>query len=362
MMKTFPRLIALTTIVVLLLTANVHAFDAKTACTNSDLLKTARLFAKNYISIQFDGFKMLHKIAKSDLSNFKNDLMNRGYLSSEANNIILLALGYDAEDLCSIGQGEIDIVTSEASEIVTSESYVKVSSDGTILEMPKSLCLEEVSSYSSKKAATQFDQTVENTLAVSINNNGYNDESIGGWMRIITSASYISDGWYYISGTYRWLSMPYYRMIDAMSLFASYCAWSQNNSDYYSVFTHKYYNYFGVSRTVIESKTTQDRVLNQEGVYYKWDLPPDTFDYANGNVYSVYYMNFYVRGKCRVSNYSNPIAFNVFTRYEHTYSFINIQPSFTWRTGSWPGVGINFNLAAGSEPYYSLCYVDYSPD
>ena len=182
-------------------------------------------------------------------------------------------------------------------------------------------------------------------------------------MKIITTAFYVrpgevgEKGWYWIAGMFSWLDTPTYTMTDAMSLFVSDSSWSQNDEDYISRMT---YNRMVQHQDI--TKITEDRVLNEEGLYYTWDLP-DEHSAAGIPLGKVEDLTFYVRGKTRVSDFTNPRSFTVYTQYEHVYSAINIQPEFSWdilKHGVSAVIGIDF--VNNKNSYSSFCGVDYDPD
>ncbi|MCT4597502.1 MAG: hypothetical protein N4A50_06440 [Vallitalea sp.] len=69
-----------------------------------------------------------------------------------------------------------------------------------------------------------------------------------------------------------------------------------------------------------------------------------------------------ITGRCRVSQHTVPTNFNVFTRYEHVYSTINVQPSFGWTTGSKPSISVNATVTSKANTYNSYNYTSYDPN
>ena len=64
-----------------------------------------------------------------------------------------------------------------------------------------------------------------------------------------------------------------------------------------------------------------------------------------------------------MSDYTNPRAFNVFTRYEHVYSYLNIQPDFSWDIiGHGVKAVIKVGLVNDKSTHSSFCEVDYDPN
>jgi len=185
-------------------------------------------------------------------------------------------------------------------------------------------------------------------------------------MQIATIVTYLRPGnsgdigRYIVSATFDWLIEPSYRMIDAMSIFVDDCSWSQNESDYYSYFS--YYEYIMDGNTTYKSFNNTNEVIKADDFFYEYDLPgvgPFVDDYSSF-IYTDLY--FYMRGKMRLRYYDFRSSFSVFTKYEHTYSSISVQPSFSWTVGEMPGVSADVSLVNGSTPYHSHCTVEYDPN
>jgi hypothetical protein len=78
--------------------------------------------------------------------------------------------------------------------------------------------------------------------------------------------------------------------------------------------------------------------------------------------YVLWNLSHTITGRCRVSQHTVPTNFNVFTRYEHVYSTINVQPSFGWTTGSKPSISVNATVTSKANTYNSYNYTSYDPN
>lgn len=292
----------------------------------------------------------------------KDSISKERYISTHSNTQsnkqsstdIMTALGLSQIDIDNFGIYELENLIQNTESIVLSSTYLHSDVNGKIRVVTREEYLEAEKS----------------NKIITLGNGGSNDEnSDDGYFNIMTMANYLTPssqnnekGWYIFSGYYKFLSsMPTYRMIDAASLYADEVMWSQNNNDYYSTLTYSYYDFDGISDTISYKKTTEDRNLHSDGLYYTWKLPITTFDLENQIVHNVTAINIHIRGKARVSDYTSNRAFNLHTRYEHTYSTIACQPSFSWEVGSLPGVSANVDFRNGSNTYTSLCEIDYRP-
>lgn len=100
---------------------------------------------------------------------------------------------------------------------------------------------------------------------------------------------------------------------------------------------------------------TCDVTGGSTGLWAKYNLP-EQGSITGGDWNLLETMSAYIRGKARVSNYTMPTAFNLFTQYQHTHGII--QPSFTWST---TGIDVGFIFESSVTEYPSYCYVNYVP-
>lgn len=264
---------------------------------------------------------------------------------------LLLKLGYTNEDLDAIGDEEIYNIMKDATRVMVIDSYVKVDVNGNVYTMDKNTCLQGVK---------QMNQ--ENVNLKSSNDGSNYDASDDGYMRITTQATYLSNGYYYLSGNYQWLTIPSSRMTDSISVAAPDCAWVTGTSALYSTYYYKIFEHNGKVGTD-ETNThygSGSVSVESTGIHAEYDLPKD-YDLVDqlryGNVTN---MSYYIRGKARVTNWTSSTAYNVFTRYEHVWSSVGVQPSFSWTTEG-ISANINVSLINNHKLYPSYCFVNYTP-
>lgn len=327
--------------------------------------KATTLDASNFISLEVVGNKNIRRISEVSLKRYRDVLAKQSSSESEINREILESLGVDT---AAIPPEEIDYLMSQAADITVSESYVQVDQNGNMVELSEAECMQKVADEQLHRAEIAQEHSSDPISYSVKSNDGFNDEtSSDEYMRIWTIASYVrpgssgEKGWYDVAAAFDWLLVPNYRMTDAMSLYADGCAWSQNSSDYYSYFNYKerFVTTGGTQYSNYQTITNNDKVLQPTGVYYTYDLPNDS-----GNVYSYRYseFSFYMRGRCRVSDYTNPRAFNIYSKYEHVYSSLNIQPSFSWSISDPFGISADVSFTNDATSYYSMCYIAYDPN
>ena len=334
--------------------------------------KATTLDASNFISLEVVGNKNIRRISEVSLKRYRDVLAKQSSSESEINREILESLGVDT---AAIPPEEIDYLMSQAADITVSESYVQVDQNGNMVELSEAECMQKVADEQLRRAELTQERGPGIVSYSAKSNDGRNDIiSTDGYMRIQTTAYYVhpatspdstpewpgEKGWYYVGGLFTWLIEPDYRMTDAMSLYASDCTWSQDEDDYYANLTYgETYTPSSGEQTVNgRVLTNKEAVLQPDGVYFTFNLPNDVGGYRYDD------FSIFIRGKCRVSDYTNPRAFNVFSRYEHVYSTMNIQPSFSWSSSAPFGVSadIKFSWVNDSTTYTSLCYVSYDPE
>lgn len=351
------KFITLTIIISIIISSFISVY-----ANNGEELSFDRLLDKSIVEEIDSNGTYVKKISSADLKVIKDSISKERYISihssiqsnKQSSADIMTALGLSQIDIDNFGIYELENLIQNTESIVLSSTYLHSDVNGNIRVVTRE---EYLKAEKNNKIATQ-------------GNSGSNDEdSYDGYFNIMTMANYLTPssqnnekGWYLFSGYYKFLTnMPDYRMIDAASLYADGIMWSQNNNDYYSTMIYSYLDHNGRSRTISEEKTTKDRFLYANGLYYKWKLPLSTYDVDNNLVHLVTDINIHVRGKARVSKYTEASAFALHTRYEHTYSKLNLQPSFSWGVGGLPGVSANVDLTNGSNTYTSLCEIDYRP-
>lgn len=168
-------------------------------------------------------------------------------------------------------------------------------------------------------------------------------------------------GWYVFSGNFEWLSIPDYRMTDAASLgFNVQLQWSNNNADFWSTMTYDAISINGIVNPTTTRKEYGDMHLVSEGLYCEWDLPSDTQATGDPLLGSVTSLEIYLRGKARIGEHNVPQGFTIYSRYEHVYSVLSLNPGFSW-DGTVIGVSVNPAWHSNSNTYTSHCGVHYDP-
>ena len=299
--------------------------------------------------------KIISSVNITPLKEASGTKNNISFKDTKKYRTLLLKLGYANKELDAIGDKEIYNTLKNATKVTVIESYVKVSSDGKTNLIDKDTCFQKVMKLNLQSTSTYA------TLA---SNNASNiDDSTDGYMKIITQATYISKGYYTLSGSFTRLTMPSSRMKDSISIAAPNCAWTSGTGDLYSSY---YYNMFKHDGTARPEDTTQTYsgvghvTVASTGIYAQYNLP-DNYDMEQFISYGrVTDMSYYIRGKARVSNYTMPTAFNVFSRYEHVWSSLGVQPSFSW-TVEGISANVDITLVNNHKLYSSYCYVNYRP-
>ena len=286
--------------------------------------------------------------------------------NTEMNKEVLKVVGYDDEDFIVMGDEEVNYLANNAESMVITDTYYRMDENGNT----ELVSLEE---YNNAQVSLAYSSDNDAETSVEVEE---------GWFHITTTAVYLDPstqngekGWYVFSGNFEWLSIPNYKMIDAASLgFNVQLEWSNDLTQYFSTRVDKY-KYHGLVELGIGEETTYtsldttntsrkeytDLHLYSDGLYCEWQLPSDIV----GSDYSVLYeltgCEIYLRGKARIGLYNSEQGFTVFSRYEHTYSAVSWQPSFSWDESILGVVAESFALVNGSNTYSSHCGVVYDP-
>lgn len=304
------------------------------------------------IQYQKDG-AYVTKINSTGLNAIRDSALLHCGVRSETENVnnqVMRVLGYSDADISNMGNDEVNELVEDSADITTTSTYYHYNEDNNAIEL---VTRED---YAAAEAALS-------------GNDGSNTVNSGdGYFRINTTASYkypqsTSDavGWYTFSGTFTFIGkMPTYRLKDAASLYADDVMWSQTTSDYKSTMTYSYYDDTNENYTKTSTKAIGDYHLFDDGLYYTWKLPPD-LNPADNPAQIVTDIQIYIRGKARVRLYTLEQGFNLYTRYEHVYNVVNLEPSYTWTVGDKPGVSAVPKLAQRVNTYASYCAIEYNP-
>lgn len=151
--------------------------------------------------------------------------------------------------------------------------------------------------------------------------------------------------------------MPKDRLVDAYSVAVPYAAWGQTIDDIYSSFS-----YSGKSSRCNFSETMQNgATVKPTGIYVSYDLPESTIDSYTGVYYLVDNMVGYIRGIARVTDYTRPQTFNVYSQYVHLFIKIslNVEGSLAWKEA---GISATASIVDDTRTYNSFNQTDYKPN
>lgn len=322
-----------------------------------------------FVNTEATEYGETYSISEINMSRYRATLEKTHVDSARQNREVLLSVGFSESDLEMMGQEEINLIVDEAAGISVSTEYYKVDDNGELILMKKEDCLREAEAVRQEEWDRILNDSVT-PLSSTTNNNVNVSTSSDGYMKITTSATYISPGsasgakgWYYMQGAFEWLTMPGDRKIDAVSLYAQDCAWSVNDGDYYSTFYHTAETATGGIHEFTTQKTSSQGEMKPEGIFFTWQLPISTYVASpTGATFIVRSMKAYIRGKARVREYSSSRSFNLFSKYEHLKTSVSVNTDFTWSTSGWPGVSVTANLSNKCISYYAACLVDYNPN
>lgn len=326
---------------------------------------------------------LTHKIDIQKAYSVISELKQKGVSESSIYSELLSNLGYTSDE---ITQGLISEFVSDLDqglEITTTESYIKSSSDGSVIELSKNDCLEEVLNYFETYSTDSREISLLSSTSSRIDGNTI-VISTDGYMKIITKSTYLDpddsgdNGWYSLSGTFTWLIIPNTRYIDAFSIYGQSMVLSDNYDDIYSTVNYKKRitdtSASGTTTTTTPSytstKKTIDRGSNESGIFYKWDLPNNSsysitnFGQTITHTETVTYLSYYISVKAQRSYPTFETPFNVFTRYCHVHPVLQITPTFGWSTdGTTGNIGVSVSLqTAWERTYYeSFNYNYYTP-
>jgi len=266
---------------------------------------------------------------------------------------VLRAVGYDDEDFMAMGDDEVNYLANNAESMVIIDTYYRINEDGNV-------AITSLDEYNNAQVSL---------LTISENDATTSVEVEPGWFHITTSALYLDPdtqggeaGWYIFTGNFEWLSIPDYRMIDAASLgFNVQLQWSNSTADFWSTRTYVMRGTFDeTGTTYTDRKEYGDVHVVPEGMYCEWSLPDDVTTSDNYPLVRLTSFDLYLRGKARIGQYNVTQGFTVYSRYEHVYSVLSLNPGFSW-DGSVFGISANPTIHSDSNTYTSHCGVHYDP-
>lgn len=338
-MRNFKKINGFVVLVVLLI--NVMSFSALAKEDHKDLMK--------YVKTTIECNVITKHIDTSNLEKLK---------SGNSEKEVLELLGYTNQEIKTLKDDKL--LFENIMETTITEKYVRVTADGKMEIMRKEDCLEKARASKQKQLNDYLTD----------NNDGTNTEtSDDGYMKIVTRSDYINPsyvddqkGWYNFVGTFTWLDIPEYRMIDAMSLYANNVAWSESNNYSRMEYTFSVYNNGFWIRCEDFSEVNDVTDVKPDGMYFKHDLPINYINIPRIETYVLSGLSHTITGRGRVTNHTLPTNLNVYTRYEHVYSAIKVQPSFGWTTEGKPGVSVNVTAVSKANTYNSYNYTSYDPN
>lgn len=293
-------------------------------------------------------------IDQSSLKLLKNKSKEKNLSLYEQNVIILQELGFSDITISTMTPSDIENLFQNAIEITTETIYMKSNPDGTTSIISEANCMNAI-------------ETKNNTVATTAgSNDGWgNYPSDDGYMRLTISSEYLNPssmnnekGWYYFHTWYEWLSVPSHRMKDAISIAAPNFTWDTFNADgaYCSTMYYRHTDINGYDgRVDANLKTTQDLTVASNGIYYEWYMP------LSATGVDMYYIQFYIRARARVSFFESPQSVGVYTKYVHTYATLDLEPTFSWTLVDQIGVSLNPHIVIKSNDYYFNIAHSYTP-
>lgn len=292
----------------------------------------------------------------------------------------LSLLGLENNVIASFPKEDIFNMFQNSRSITISTVYIKTMADERTV-MNREACLKEANEqeeYNNNILFNNFLYDISNDDKILENNyTDINESSTlanAEYMKIDTICIYQNGsekGWYEFYGIYTWLTTPANRLEDGFSLYASNFAWSPSTNDFYSTFSYIKREFYGdmggnidiTDEQITQTKTTQDRNIKPDGLFYTWDLPSDVIRNGWTSRHDTLYRDFLftIKGKARVSYPNLQYVFNLYTRYEHLASYFIIKPSFGWEIGHQPGFTFTGGWSPVIEIYTSYNYNVYNP-
>ena len=292
-------------------------------------------------------------MSESALKSLKNNLNKQGLTEHEKNVEILRSLGHKEETIAGMCVEDIDYMIADAASFQTQVVYMKVNADGSTTVISEEECLAAVELHN-----------IAAGVAESPNDGWGNWTSSDGYMRMTISCVYADPssmngeiGWYNFHAWYEWLIMPNYRQTDAMSIAVPTCSWDTLNAPNAYSATMYYRTINGNGDTGTYNRTTpKSMVVAINGVYCTWDLPKDM------GLETTLYMQYYMRARARITQFTIPTSVTAYLRYSHTYTEFSVEPSFGWDISSGKvGVSLVPKLGIKANDFYYNVNYTYTP-
>lgn len=245
--------------------------------------------------------------------------------------------------------------------ISVNTSYTKVGDDGTVTFMDKDTCLNEIAELTAESSSVA---TTSSGPAITDIYDSESKPSDNGYMESTIAYFYNGNGYYTIAGEWKWLKQPAITRKDAFSLFSNYLVWANSGGKNYEKVT-SYHSYQTQNGQVIQNKTitntTQsDPKIQQDGVFYTWNLPTSTSTSTFSSVYTNYMCQLWAYA--RVHNYDDfTQQLSVYSRYVHKKT--SLSSSYSIATAV-KGVKISISESSSLSPakayphYFAWDYAD----
>ena len=385
------KIISFVIVLVMVTSSTVFAIDFDSKEEKESLIGDNNLFVgdetcvNDFITYTNEDDEYKSTISQQNLNRLKSWFDTDEISVTEMYKEIFRGLGYSEEEIDELGDEEINYIMDESAGITANAQYFIINENGDRELVSKEKCLSFAETVNAKREVERCNRIsqIQNDKLLSENggtillaatsNSSYNIETKGA-VKITTVSSYISPsnvnnekGWYYFTATFEWITFPTQQWSDAFSLYVDNCAWSQNTNDIYSYMSYNELNVDRNGKTTQKDykieKYTKDRKVLSEGIYYSYALPVDYYfmDLGYGSWHS--YLRFYIRGKARISHYTTPYAFNLFSQYEHLTKNFSVSAAFAWKVGAnYPGVTVSATVNNNHTTFSSYNYTNYNPN
>lgn len=309
--------------------------------------------AANYISTQTDGYTVKQSVSPQNYQAMQASLAKQGLSKREVNRQILKETGFTREDDPAF-EAVLNAMEGGTSVEVTTQ-YIKETPSGQKIQMNK---------VSFERAVMEETSKQSRQLRAPSEDHGGTEEppsSYNGYVRIAVLYVHTVKGtrhYYGSFGTLEWVIMPFTRMTDAMSIYASDLAWEDKNSNQYGNYAYfwgadyqeKDTGYTNYDSEYVE-KDAHDVQQFPNGFYYSFRLPPNVSYMNYQKIYTRFQITVGGAGELKNNNIN---TFNFYLKYAHNRLRISSSLSFGWSSGDkYPGVSFSLTPNLGAT-YYGL--------
>ncbi len=355
-MKKYMRLVSgIVSVGILGGLAAVPAFAADTERIISEKIDSV-------ISVEENGYEEIKTINK-------NDLVKAGLLDTAGSTRLDTQI-IEALDICEEGSAlydDLHDMLAQGTELTVSSKYLKIDeATGAQQVIPKDQCIREANAVNLKKEAELANRiysegsNVRLASARSLDYDGDEKKSTDGYMLLtIAYLGVPEDGNYVFSGGAKWLTMPPKRGKDAISLYCSEVAWTdefQATIEYDDRLINAYNGSSTTKKVVDTLEGDEANIVYDEGFYYEFVLPDDLYEEA----YTVQILNYSITisGHAFVKYPDELRYFNLYTNYAHTLSSLFNWVTFSWNIGGIFGVSVNTNKFTSAKNYDHMILIN----